>query len=55
MTVSTWQACLRQFQNDGTHNEKMMATLLLQLSQINDPYIVRIFDAYGSEILEMAS
>lgn len=53
MTVSVWQACLHQFQNHGTSNEKMMATLLLQLSKINDPYITRIFDAYASEILEM--
>ena len=54
MTVEIWQACLAQFRDHGTHNEQLMATLLLQVSMVDDPMIVRLFDAYASEILEAA-
>ena len=52
VTVALWQACLAQFRDHGTHNEQLMATLLLQVSMVDDPMIARLFDAYASEILE---
>ena len=52
MTVELWQACLAQFRARGNRNEQLMARMLLQLSTIEDPLVVRLFDSYASEILE---
>jgi hypothetical protein len=54
MTIEIWQKCLLRFEAYGTNNERMMAYLLLELSNIDNPAITRIFDKYASEILEAA-
>jgi hypothetical protein len=54
MTVELWRACLARFEAYGNRSEQLMARMLLTLCQIDDPMVVRIFDAYASEILEAA-
>jgi len=54
MTVELWRACLARFATYGSPNERLMAGLLLRLSGIDDPRVVRVFDKYASEILEAA-
>ncbi len=54
MTTELWRACLRRYETNGNRNEQLMARMLLTLSQVDDPMVVRIFDAYASEILEAA-
>lgn len=54
MTIELWQACLQRYEEHGNPSEQLMARMLLTLCQIDDPMVVRIFDAYASEILEAA-
>jgi len=55
VTLELWRACLSRFRDHGTPNEQLMARILLTLSQTSDPNVVRVFDAYASEILEATS
>ena len=52
MTIALWQDVLSNYMLRGTHNEKLMARMLMSLTEIDDPLVVRMFDCYASEILE---
>lgn len=53
MTIQLWRDILGQYAREGTRTEQLMASMLISLSKIDDPLIVRMFDAYASDILEM--
>lgn len=52
MTEKIWRDALAQFAMHGTDSEQLMAKMLLSLSHVDDPIVVRLFDSYASEILE---
>jgi len=54
VTVELWQACLLQFRDHGTANERLMARILLEIIGTNGANVAGTFDAYASEILEAA-
>jgi len=47
-----WQDCLVRYATSNNRSEGLMAQMLLDLSTIHDPAIVRVFDNYALEILE---
>jgi hypothetical protein len=54
VTITVWQDCLARYATSDNRSEALMAQMLLDLSTIHDPAVVRVFDNYASTILEAA-
>ncbi len=52
MTIAVWQDVLSNYMLRGNRSEKLMARMLMSLTEIDDPMVVRLFDTYASTILE---
>ncbi len=52
MTIEFWQRVLSSYATKGNPNEVLMATMLLDLSRIEDQRVEAVFDHVASQILE---
>jgi hypothetical protein len=55
MTVEVWQDCLVRYATSDNRSEALMAQMLLDLSTIQNPAVVWVFDKYATTILEATS